>query len=60
MAILIIAHRLSTILDADEIIVPTEEGIEQRGTHAELIGSPGLYARLYNAHVYDGIIEDEE
>lgn len=57
---LIIAHRLSTIKDADEIIVLSEDGIEQRGTHRELIDQPGMYARLYNAHLYDGIIEDEK
>lgn len=56
---LIIAHRLSTIKDADEIIVLSEEGIEQRGTHEELITRPGLYARLYNAHLDDGFLEDE-
>ena len=33
----VIAHRLSTIRDADEIIVITEEGIAERGTHAELL-----------------------
>ena len=43
-----IAHRLSTIRDADEIIVITEEGIVERGTHAELLEKNGLYAAYYN------------
>ena len=43
-----IAHRLSTIRDADEIIVITEDGIAERGTHAELLEKDGLYATYYN------------
>ena len=43
-----IAHRLSTIRDADEIIVITEDGIAERGTHAELLERNGLYAAYYN------------
>ena len=43
-----IAHRLSTIRDADEIIVITEDGIAERGTHAELLEKNGLYATYYN------------
>ena len=42
-----IAHRLSTIRDADEIIVITEDGIAERGTHAELLEKNGLYAAYY-------------
>ena len=42
-----IAHRLSTIRDADEIIVITEEGIAERGTHAELLEKNGLYVERY-------------
>jgi len=44
----VIAHRLSTIKNADEIIVLTDEGINQRGTHDELIKQEGLYSYLYN------------
>ena len=43
-----IAHRLSTSRDADEIIVITEDGIAERGTHAELLSQNGLYAAYYN------------
>ena len=43
-----IAHRLSTIRDSDEIIVITEDGIAERGTHAELLEKNGLYAAYYN------------
>lgn len=43
-----IAHRLSTIRDADEIIVITEDGIAERGTHEELLDMNGVYAAYYN------------
>ena len=44
----VIAHRLSTIRDADEIIVITEDGIAERGTHEELLDMNGVYAAYYN------------
>ena len=44
---IVVAHRLSTIRNADEIIVLTNEGIKERGTHEELIKLDGLYKELY-------------
>ncbi len=44
---IVIAHRLSTIKNADEILVLTEDGIAERGSHDALLRSGGLYARLY-------------
>lgn len=45
---IVIAHRLSTIRNADEIIVLTDEGIQEKGNHKELIAKNGIYAGLYN------------
>ncbi|WP_041746662.1 ABC transporter ATP-binding protein [Thermoclostridium stercorarium] len=44
---LIIAHRLSTVKNADRIVVLTSNGIEEEGTHDELINKGGVYASLY-------------
>ena len=44
----VIAHRLSTIRNAERIIVLTENGIEEQGTHAELLEKHGVYYELYN------------
>lgn len=44
---LIIAHRLSTIKNADDIVVLTTRGIEEQGTHDELMRKGGVYASLY-------------
>jgi len=49
----VIAHRLSTIKNADTILVLTDNGIEERGTHAELIDRDGVYASLYNIQFED-------
>ncbi len=46
--VIVVAHRLSTIQNADEIIVMTNEGISERGSHSELIQQNGIYAGLYN------------
>jgi ATP-binding cassette subfamily B protein len=45
---LVIAHRLSTIVGADEIIVLDQGRIAERGTHAQLLASGGLYASMWN------------
>lgn len=45
----IIAHRLSTIRRAKKILVLTDNGIEESGSHEELLKNNGIYASLYNA-----------
>ncbi len=45
-----IAHRLTTIKNADRILVLTENGIEESGTHAELIEKNGIYSELYKLY----------
>jgi len=45
---LVIAHRLSTVRNAQRIVVLTDNGIDEQGTHEELIGLAGTYANLYN------------
>jgi len=54
---IIIAHRLSTIKNADEIIVLTDDGIKERGTHDKLIEINGIYSELYKAQ-FKGYIPD--
>ena len=44
---IVIAHRLTTVRGADRILVLTEKGIEQQGSHSELIATDGPYRRLY-------------
>ena len=45
----VIAHRLSTIRNAKRILVLTEDGIAEEGTHEELLARGGVYAELYHA-----------
>jgi len=46
---LVIAHRLATIRNADRIIVVTEQGIAEQGTHHELLTLDGMYSRMHQA-----------
>lgn len=49
----VIAHRLSTVLGADVIVVMEEGRVQAQGTHAELLESSPLYARLYQMQFSD-------
>ena len=44
----VIAHRLSTIRNAEKILVLSENGIAESGSHEELLAKEGIYAELYN------------
>lgn len=46
----VIAHRLTTIQNAKRILVLTENGIEEEGTHEELLARGGIYEKLYHMH----------
>lgn len=46
----VIAHRLTTIQNAEKILVLTEEGIAETGTHDELLAKGGIYEKLYHMH----------
>ncbi len=46
-----IAHRLSTIRRADRIVVLTEDGVAEQGTHEELLARNGAYAEMLRAAV---------
>lgn len=46
----VIAHRLTTIRNAEKILVLTEKGIAEQGTHEELLNKKGLYESLYHMH----------
>lgn len=46
---IVVAHRLSTIKNADEILVLTDKGIEEKGSHEELLNRRGLYKELYES-----------
>lgn len=50
---LTIAHRLTTIRNANEILVLTEDGIAEQGSHKLLIAKKGLYCELYNMYSVD-------
>lgn len=46
---IVVAHRLTTVKNADEILVVTDEGIAERGSHGELLAANGIYADLWNS-----------
>ncbi len=46
----VIAHRLTTIKNASTILVLTENGIEEKGTHEELLKAGGLYSHMYSMY----------
>ncbi len=54
---LVIAHRLATVRRAHRILVLTDDGIVEEGTHAQLLEKDGYYARLYRAQ-FAGFIPD--
>ena len=45
---MIVAHRLTTVRNADEILVVTDSGIAERGSHDALLEKNGIYANLWN------------
>lgn len=47
----VIAHRLTTIQNAGRILVLTENGIEEEGSHSELLAKGGIYEKLYHMHL---------
>lgn len=47
---LVVAHRLTTVKNADEILVVTDEGIAERGTHDSLVAKGGIYAKLWEGN----------
>lgn len=58
--VLVIAHRLSTVMHADKIIVMDKGSVAESGTHHELIGLNGIYARLYQMGFYSELSAHEK
>jgi subfamily B ATP-binding cassette protein MsbA len=56
--VLVIAHRLSTVERADRIVVLDRGQIVEEGTHAQLLASGGLYARLYTRRFAEPVVEE--
>jgi ATP-binding cassette subfamily B protein len=60
---ILIAHRLSTAMRADRIVVVANGGIEEVGTHEELVAKGGLYAEMYatwHKHSGNGAISQSD
>ncbi|MBR3363743.1 MAG: ATP-binding cassette domain-containing protein, partial [Solobacterium sp.] len=53
---LTIAHRLTTVRDADRIIVLNKNGIEEEGSHEELLAKKGTYYRLWHGLAADDLL----
>jgi len=51
--VFVIAHRLSTVRRADQIVVLEDGRIVERGSHADLLTSGGLYRRLHDLQLRD-------
>ena len=51
--VITIAHRLTTIRNAAEIVVLTEDGIAEQGSHRELMAKGGVYSELYSMYSID-------
>jgi ATP-binding cassette subfamily B protein len=55
----IISHRVSAVMNADRILVLEDGMIVERGTHAELLGTEGTYARLLERQLRQEVLESE-
>lgn len=53
---LVIAHRLATIRNADRIVVVTEQGIVEQGSHRELLEIDGVYKQLHDAQYQEELV----
>jgi len=58
--VVVIAHRVSTVRDCDQIVVMDGGEVVERGSHRELVGRGGLYARLARQQALEDELEGEE
>ena len=56
---LVVAHRLSTVARMDQLVVLDHGQIAEKGTHEELLGRNGTYARLWE-HQSGGFLDDDD